>query len=289
MFGKEPLNSASDSETRDLADNLPTPMFNDDAIKHARPAVPLTKVETVRSWPTKVLIIAAVLAALIGGAVGRSLPAFFHRNLEPQPKLTQTQSPKGPVLNPQEDPSPATAASVERQAANQSSSTTTPNQAAIEQAKSNNQTAARVESKNESRAEEDSTQIAAPDRETETSLRDALQAWVAATNERDINKQMSFYPQTIKAFYLSRNASREDVRAEKARVFSHAQSVDIHAGVPDIKVSPDGRAATMRFHKRYQIAGGGEDRAGEVIQELRWQKTGGKWRITSERDLKVVQ
>lgn len=153
----------------------------------------------------------------------------------------------------------------------------------------NNKQVAVVERKNEKLAGEDSKQSIAPDGETESSLRDALQGWVAATNERDINKQMSFYPQTLKAFYLSRNASREDVRAEKARVFGHADSVDIRAGVPQIKVSPDGRTATMRFHKRYQIAGGGEDRAGEVLQELRWQKVNGKWRITSERDLKVVQ
>ncbi|MGA9995668.1 MAG: nuclear transport factor 2 family protein [Pyrinomonadaceae bacterium] len=289
MLGKEPLTLANDSETRETDQTLPIPQFDDDAIKHARPAVPLAKVETTRSWPTKVLIIAAVLAALIGGAVGRSLPALFHKDVETPPQAAQTETSKGPVLNTQDDTSSEMPVSEAQKASNKTSVPTAQNQPAPAQAESSNKQLASVENKNEKRAEADSTQSVAPDGDTEASLRDALKGWVTATNERDINKQMSFYPQTLKAFYLSRNASREDVRAEKARVFSHAESVDIRAGAPDIKVSPDGRTATMRFRKRYQIAGGGEDRAGEVLQELRWQKVGGKWRITSERDLRIVQ
>lgn len=289
MLGKEPLTSANDSETRETVENLPPPHFDAAAIKHARPAVPLAKVEA-RTWPTKVLIIAAVLAALIGGAVGRSLPALFHRNVAPQSQATQTQSAKAPAPNPQEDSPSTISASENQQAANRSNATVAQNQPVTQKAEASNKEAARALSRSELKpAADDSKQSVVPDGETDASLRDALNGWVAATNERDINKQMSFYPQTLKAFYLSRNTSRADVRAEKARVFSHAASVDIRTGVPQIKLSPDGRTATMRFRKRYQIAGGGEDRTGEVLQELRWQKVNGQWRITSERDLKVVQ
>ena len=54
-------------------------------------------------------------------------------------------------------------------------------------------------------------------------------------------------------------------------------------------MSRDGRTAVMRFRKRYQITGGEGARSGEVLQELRWRRTDGGWRIVSERDLRVLQ
>jgi hypothetical protein len=54
-------------------------------------------------------------------------------------------------------------------------------------------------------------------------------------------------------------------------------------------MSRDGRTAVMRFRKRYQITGGEGVRSGEVLQELRWRRTDGGWRIVSERDLRVLQ
>jgi hypothetical protein len=45
---------------------------------------------------------------------------------------------------------------------------------------------------------------------------------------------------------------------------------------------------TMRFRKKYAIQGGGEDRRVEVVQELRWRRTGDRWKIVSERDLGVI-
>jgi hypothetical protein len=45
----------------------------------------------------------------------------------------------------------------------------------------------------------------------------------------------------------------------------------------------------MRFRKKYAIAGGDGERRGEVLQELRWQRTREGWKIVSERDLRVIQ
>lgn len=128
----------------------------------------------------------------------------------------------------------------------------------------------------------------APSGDDAAALRGALNDWVAATNRRDIDRQMSFYNPTVNAFYLSRNASREAVRAEKARVFSRAGSIDIRAADPQIRVSPDGSTATMRFRKSYAIEGGGQDKRGAVVQELQWKRVNGSWKIVSERDVKVL-
>ncbi|MGB7922877.1 MAG: hypothetical protein WCF57_06505 [Pyrinomonadaceae bacterium] len=144
---------------------------------------------------------------------------------------------------------------------------------------------------NEGRAPDAQTQQEAEtEQATSAPLNGALAGWIAATNARDIERQMGFYAPTVGAYYRARGVSREFVRADKSRVFQQAELVDVRAvGAPSIRVNSDGRTATMRFNKQYQIKGGGQDREGEVVQELRWRLTGGEWRIVSERDVRVVR
>ena len=120
-------------------------------------------------------------------------------------------------------------------------------------------------------------------------LRAALAEWVGATNARDIERQMSFYMPELKAFYLARNAKRSAVRIEKARVFAAADVIDIRAEEPEIVFRDAGRTAIMRFRKKYRIEDGPRSRRGEVVQELRWQRTTRGWKIFSERDVKVIR
>ncbi|HEY0098060.1 MAG TPA: hypothetical protein VGB76_03800 [Pyrinomonadaceae bacterium] len=125
--------------------------------------------------------------------------------------------------------------------------------------------------------------------ETAFFLRRALEDWIAATNARDIERQMSFYPPVMRAFYLTRNAPRAAVRAEKERVFQRARTVEVRAAAPELIIQEQGRAAVMRFRKSYVIEGGGQNRSGEVVQELRWQLTPQGWKIFSERDVRVIR
>jgi ketosteroid isomerase-like protein len=125
--------------------------------------------------------------------------------------------------------------------------------------------------------------------ETAFFLRRALDDWIAATNARDIERQMSYYPPVMRAFYLTRNAPRAAVRAEKERVFLQARTIDVRAAAPELIIQEQGRAAVMRFRKSYRIEGGGRNRSGEVVQELRWQLTPQGWKIFSERDVRVIR
>jgi len=120
-------------------------------------------------------------------------------------------------------------------------------------------------------------------------LRTALNQWIDATNALNINEQMSFYMPELKAFYLARNASRNSVRLEKTRAFAATKSIDIRAAEPEIIFQDGGRAAIMRFRKKYSIENASKRRSGEVVQELRWQQTSGGWKIFSERDIKVIR
>jgi hypothetical protein len=129
-------------------------------------------------------------------------------------------------------------------------------------------------------------------------LRAALNEWIDATNQRNIDKQMSFYLPRLKAYYLTRNTSSDFVREEKGRVFATASVIDIRAEEPEIIFQDGGRTAIMRYRKKYRVENGKQSRRGEVIQELRWQRVGSQtegvdgsrseWRIFSERDIRVL-
>jgi ketosteroid isomerase-like protein len=119
------------------------------------------------------------------------------------------------------------------------------------------------------------------------SVREALNQWIAATNRRNVERQMSFYMPQLQSFYLARNASRSAVRVEKVRLAA-AKSIDIRAEEPEIIFQDGGRTAIMRFRKKYRVEDKSKIRSGEVVQELRWQRTAGGWRIFSERDIKVL-
>lgn len=120
-------------------------------------------------------------------------------------------------------------------------------------------------------------------------LRSQLEAWVEATNRKDVRRQMDFYAARLAAYYLARDTPREFVRAEKSRVFDAAGSVSVTAEDPEIVFLEAGRAAVMRFRKRYRIDGGPRAGRGEVVQELRWRKTNAGWKIYSERDVRVIR
>ena len=120
-------------------------------------------------------------------------------------------------------------------------------------------------------------------------LRASLEEWIGATNARDLGKLIQFYLPEVRAFYLARNVPRSFVRAERARAFNEADAITVRAEDPEIILNGGGRIAVMRFRKQYSTMVRGRRRQGEVVQELRWQKTAGGWRIFSERDVRVIR
>ena len=270
---------------------LAAPRFDEKSIQKAQPAVPLQKSQpavpltgggkTRRAWPTSVVVL-CVLAGLAGGVLGGLALTLYQRDdtrveSSPAPQAKTTDVAASAVESaPPAEPSSAPPAIEEKNVA---------------------QDAQDVAARGADAGGPDAKVVDAggadekvADAGTEGELRSALDEWLAATNARDVRRQMQFYAPTVNAFYLSRNASREAVRAEKSRVFAEAESVDVRtSSAPDIRLSRDGQTATMRFRKRYQIKGGAGARSGEVLQELRWRRTPSGWRIVSERDLRVIQ
>ena len=127
-----------------------------------------------------------------------------------------------------------------------------------------------------------------PPKDAQAELRAMLDQWVAATNGRDLERLMAFYAQTVGVFYQKRDVSQAAVRAEKNRLLVAASKIDVRVGEPEMELSADGQAASMRFRKTWDFAGV-SPRSGEVIQELRWRKSDAGWKIVGERDLQVIR
>lgn len=263
---------------------LPPPRFDEKSVQHAQPAVPLTLRARARSWPLTVLVL-CVLGGVAGGVLGGLALTYYQRG---GPRVESQAS--APRQDSNAAPQPA-AQDVKPAADGAGPQPVDVRPAAAEAARAQETAAPSPEAAGpatEAAAREPAATVEA-DAGTQGELQAALGEWLAATNSRDVGRQMRFYAPTVDAFYLSRNATRDAVRAEKARVFAQAESINVEAAQPEIRLSGDGRTAVMRFRKRYQITGAQGARNGEVLQELRWRRTDGGWKIVSERDLRVLQ
>ena len=254
---------------------LVTPRFDEKSIQRARPAVPIAR-GAARRFGSSALLVACIVAGLVGGVAGGLALALYQKRHAGGPEPSAVAGAPSTSTSS----SPVAAAVVDEAPPAAPADTTAPAAAASEAERAG--AASVPPPKNEGEA------ARGPDGTEEAELRGALDEWIAATNARDIGRQMDFYGETVGAFYLTRNVPREAVRAEKTRVFGSADAIDIRAGQPAVRLSRDGQTATMRFRKKYSIAGGGNDRRGEVVQELRWRRTKDGWKIVSERDLSVI-
>ncbi|HUQ31698.1 MAG TPA: nuclear transport factor 2 family protein [Pyrinomonadaceae bacterium] len=121
------------------------------------------------------------------------------------------------------------------------------------------------------------------------SLRGSLDEWVAATNARDLERLMRFYSPEVEAYYRARNVSQDFVRADRVRLFQRSDSIKVSVAAPEITIGADEIEATMRFRKSYVMTVQGRERHGEVLQLLQWRRTDAGWKITGERDIKVIR
>lgn len=272
----------------DAEKTLLSPRFDEEAVSHARPAVPIDEAaapslplrQAVNELTSSRLALLLVLVSMLAsGAVGALATLLY------QQRHAATPQPAAILLknDEREEATQETAQAASNEAA-RDESVTQQGQEPVAEASNG----ASIEPA--AAGEEDSQASPQEYEEHRASLRAALDEWIATTNARDLNRQKEFYMPRVSAFYRARNVSREEVLADKGRAFQHADTLDVRAlGQPDIDIHRNGRMATMRFRKQYVVKNGREGRSGEVVQELRWRRTANGWKIVSERDVRVIQ
>jgi ketosteroid isomerase-like protein len=269
---------------------LVSPRFDEEAISHARPAVPLDEADALlpRSshlrqaaselTSSRLALVLVLISMLASGVIGALVAVIYQRNSAPE-------TPATPISRTNDAPegSAQTARDVSDEDARDAGVT---RQRTAPVTETNNGTPVEFRG-----AEEEDSQASPQEQEEQrSSLRAALDEWIATTNARDLNRQKEFYMPKVSAFYRARNVSRDEVLADKGRAFENADLLNVRAvDQPEINIHPNGRMATMRFRKQYAVRNGQQDRRGEVLQELRWRRTGTGWKIVSERDVRVIQ
>jgi ketosteroid isomerase-like protein len=115
----------------------------------------------------------------------------------------------------------------------------------------------------------------------------ALNAWSDTIRQRNLEEHMKYYADTLDVYYNSANVSRERVRADRAAAFSKYNSLDMQLTNVNITIEPTGTRAVATFDKTFDFRGDEKDFSGSGLNRFWLAKSGGRWRITGEKDLKT--
>jgi ketosteroid isomerase-like protein len=111
-----------------------------------------------------------------------------------------------------------------------------------------------------------------------------LEDWRTATEAGDINAVMNHYADSI-SFYGAQK-SKATVRNDKQTAFNKYDSMEISISNKRISADASGEKAVAVFDKQWSFIGENVYE-GKVQSEFKFVKSGGKWLITSEKDLKI--
>ncbi|HSU24869.1 MAG TPA: nuclear transport factor 2 family protein [Pyrinomonadaceae bacterium] len=116
-------------------------------------------------------------------------------------------------------------------------------------------------------------------------ISDAVSIWADDTNAADVDRLMRNYAESVD-YYKSGSVGRDAVRRDKSRALSNYDSIDVEVDDLDVTVDDSGETATAEFDKSWQFVGD-QTYEGRVRSQLRFRREGGKWKIISEKDIKV--
>jgi eukaryotic-like serine/threonine-protein kinase len=118
-------------------------------------------------------------------------------------------------------------------------------------------------------------------KEIETVLKD----WTSAMSARDLDAYMTYYADTLDAYYKRSDISLDEVRADKAKAFNRYQRLDVQLSNISIRPDETGARATASFDKAWDFIDGEKHYSGSARGAIWLAKIGGRWRITAEKDL----
>lgn len=110
--------------------------------------------------------------------------------------------------------------------------------------------------------------------------------WKSSYESLDLEYAMSYYAETID-YYNAGKVGIGRVRADKQRAFDAYDRINFN--ISNLAVTPDasGDKATAVFDKEWNFENSEKTNSGKVRQQMQLVKSGGKWKITGEKDLKV--
>jgi eukaryotic-like serine/threonine-protein kinase len=125
------------------------------------------------------------------------------------------------------------------------------------------------------------------DERVEREVKDALEEWADATKDRDIDKHMSRYADTLETYYKKQKVPASQVRADRSQAFVRYDDMKVKLDNFEVTPDPTGLRATVAFDKTWEFDSPDKNSKGSVRQQVTFVKAGGRWLINGEKDLQV--
>jgi hypothetical protein len=115
----------------------------------------------------------------------------------------------------------------------------------------------------------------------------ALNGWRQTMVNPDVDAHMSYYADVLHTYYKAQDVNVSRVRSNVARAFSSYSTFDVQVTNLQIEVDPSGMRAVATFDKTFEFSNAEKRYAGSGLNRFWFEKIGGRWLITGEKDLKT--
>ena len=115
----------------------------------------------------------------------------------------------------------------------------------------------------------------------------ALNGWRQTMTNPQLDAHMSYYADVLHTYYNARNVDVSRVRSNVARAYSTYTMFDVQITNLQIEVDPSGEKAIATFDKTFEFRNAEKRYNGSGLNRFWFEKIGGRWLITGEKDLKT--
>lgn len=115
----------------------------------------------------------------------------------------------------------------------------------------------------------------------------ALNGWRQTMINPQLDAHMSYYADVLHTYYNARNVSVGRVRSNVARAYSTYSTFDVQITNLQIEVDASGERAVATFDKTFEFTNDEKRYSGSGLNRFWFEKIGGRWLITGEKDLKT--
>jgi hypothetical protein len=115
----------------------------------------------------------------------------------------------------------------------------------------------------------------------------ALNGWRQTMINPSVDAHMEYYAPVLHTYYNARDVGVGRVRSNVARAFSSYSTFDVQITNLQIEVDPSGEKAVATFDKTFEFSNDEKSYNGSGLNRFWFEKIGGRWLITGEKDLKT--
>jgi ketosteroid isomerase-like protein len=119
-------------------------------------------------------------------------------------------------------------------------------------------------------------------------IKNSLEGWAQASRNRDIDRHLQYYTDTLDFYYNRTMVPSSKVREDRTRAFAKFNYISVQLSNINIQLDSTGQRATVTLDKTFDFRGDNNAYFNGSVQDLlALTKLGGSWLITGEKELKV--